>query len=153
MKAKGFEYEQLNKFVGKWNTTGTIPGSNNSPEVRIQGTDTYEWLPGGYFLLHKVDVLMGDDKNETFEIIGFDDERNHFTMQHYDNKGYSGFMTASCEDEVWIFIGEDLRFTGGFKNQDKEFSGIWEHLSDENNWEHLMEIKLIKDVNERYEVS
>jgi hypothetical protein len=144
MKTKGFEYQLLSKFMGKWNTTGTIPASDKSPEIKISGTDTYEWLPGGYFLLHKVDVLMGNDRNETFEVIGFDEHENHYTMQHYDNKGNSGLMIASCKDGVWTFLGENLKFTGGFKNQDNEFSGIWERSTDGQSWEHLMEIRLFK---------
>ncbi len=142
MKDKGVEYEQLNKFVGKWKTAGSIPASGTTPEIKISGTDSYEWLPGGFFLLHKADVLVGDEKNETFEIIGFDKQENLYTMQHYDNKGESGFMTAHCNDGVWTFLGKTLRFTGRFKEQDKEFSGVWEQSSDAKNWTHFMDIKL-----------
>lgn len=138
------EHDQLGRFVGRWNTEGKIRATNTSPEVKIMGTDTYEWLPGEYFLLHKVDVWVGDDKNETFEVIGFDKHIGKYTMQHYDNKGHSGTMTATYENEVWIFQGETLRFTGGFKNDDNEFSGIWEQLSNGQNWTHFMDIKLIK---------
>lgn len=144
MKDKRFEYEQLNKFVGEWKTVGEIPASNTTPEIKISGTDTYEWLPGGFFLLHRVDVLVGDDKNKTFEIIGFDKQKNLYTMQHYDNKGGSGFMTAYCNDGVWRFLGENLRFTGGFKEHDREFSGVWEQSSDGENWTHFMDIKLTR---------
>ena len=144
MKDKTFEYEQLNKFVGIWNTAGKIPASDTTPEIKIYGTDTYEWLPGEFFLLHKVDVFVGEDKNETIEIIGFDKQNNLYTMQHYDNKGNSGFMTAHCSDGVWTFLGENLRFTGGFKKHDKEFSGAWEQSSDGKNWTHFMDIKLTK---------
>ena len=144
MKDKGFEYEQLNKFVGEWKTTGKIPESDTTPEMIISGTDTYEWLSGGFFLLHKVDVFVGGYKNETLEIIGFDEQKNLYTMQHYDNKGNSGFMTANYNDGVWTFLGENLRFKGGFKKQDKEFSGIWEQSPDGKNWSHFMDIELIK---------
>lgn len=95
-------------------------------------------------MLHKADVTMGDDRNQTFEIIGFDAQRNLYTMQHYDNKGNSGFMTASCSDGIWRFHGENLRFTGGFKDGDKEISGTWEQSSDGEDWEHLMDIKLTR---------
>ena len=138
-------HDQLSRFVGRWNTEGKIRAIHPSPEVKIMGTDTYEWLPGEYFLLHKVDVWVGDDKNETFEVIGFDQRIGKYTMQHYDNKGNSGTMTATCENEVWTFQGETLRFTGGFKNDDNEFSGIWEQGSNDNNWTHFMDIKLIKE--------
>ena len=140
------EHNQLSKFVGSWSTAGKIPATDNGPEAKISGTDTYEWLPGEFFLLHKVDVFVGDDKNETFEIIGFDKLIGKYTMQHYDNKGNSGFMTATCDDEVWTFIGETLKFTGGFKKGDNEFSGIWEQSTDGKNWTHFMDIKLTKAV-------
>jgi hypothetical protein len=144
MEDKSLEYDQLNRFVGKWKTTGRIPASGENPEIKVSGSDTYEWLPGGFFLLHKVDVLLGDDKNETIEIIGFDKERKLYTMQHYDNKGNSGFMTADYKDEVWTFLGDNLRFRGGFKEQDTEFSGVWEQSSNGKDWTHFMEIRLTK---------
>lgn len=136
--------ELLNKFVGRWNTEGIIPATDTTPTIKIFGTDTYEWLPGEYFLLHKVDVFVGDEKTETLEIIGFDEQTGKYTMQHYDNKGNSGFMTATCVDGVWTFIGETLKFTGEFKKEDKEFSGVWKRLMDGNNWTHFMDIKLTK---------
>jgi len=94
--------------------------------------------------LHRVNVVVGTDINETFEIIGFDKLKNEYTMQYYDNKGNSGFMVATCIDEVWTFLGENLKFTGGYKMNDKEFSGVWEQSSDGKNWLHFMDIKLTK---------
>ncbi len=64
--------KQLDKFVGQWITEGKIPATGTTPEIRISGTDTYGWLPGEFFLLHRVNVVVGTDINETFEIIGFD---------------------------------------------------------------------------------
>lgn len=89
MNLLGHEHTLLNPFVGEWNTIGTIRATANSPEIKVSGTDTYEWLPGGFFLLHKVEVFVGIEKNETIEIIGFDLSSNCYTMQHYDNKGNS----------------------------------------------------------------
>lgn len=143
MKLRVPEYDLLNRFVGKWNTEGILSSSDSAPEIKVQGTDTYEWLPGAYFLLHKVNVTIGNDKNETLEIIGFDGDQNVFTLQHYDNKGNSGFMTGTSQDDHWTFMGEYLRFTGGFKNQDQEFSGVWEQYLKER-WMHLMVIKLTR---------
>ncbi len=141
------EHKELNKFAGYWHTEGIIPAANTVPEIKISGTDTYEWLPGRFFLLHKVDVFVGDDKNETVEIFGFNTQSGKYTLQHYDNKGRSGFMTATCDEGVWTFLGETLRFTGSFKNEDKEFSGIWEQTTDGKSWAHFMNIKLTRSDN------
>jgi hypothetical protein len=144
MAKKSPEHDQLSKFVGQWRTEGKIPSNGSTPEVKISGTDTYEWLPGNFFLLHKADVLIGDERNQTTEIIGFDQLYHGLIMKYFDSKGNSGLMIASCANEVWTFLGENLRFTGGFKKGNKEFSGIWEQSSDKKNWVHFMDIKLTR---------
>src|SRR5687767_9890233 len=107
-------HQQLNKFVGLWNTTGRILPTTTSPEISVSGTDSYEWLPGGYFLLHKVDVQMGDERNETLEIIGWNHLHKHYVLQYYESKGNSGSMAGTVANGQWTFLGETLRFKGGF---------------------------------------
>lgn len=134
--------QQLDKFVGQWNTTGEILSTSTTPEIKIIGRDTYEWLPGKHFLLHKADVMIGDDNSQTFEIIGFDIEKKIYTMQHYDSQGNSGFMSATHIGNHWTFQGDSLKFTGGFKSDYKEFSGIWQQLNPNGSWTHFMNINL-----------
>lgn len=146
MEDKEIAHNHLDKFVGKWNTEGLVLPTATSAGIEVKGTDTYEWLPGGFFLLHKVDVNIGDDKVQTFEVIGLDRGANHYTMQHYDNKGNSGSMTATLADALWIFKGESLLFKGGFSEEDTVFSGVWEQLNKEKVWTPYMNIKLTKDI-------
>ena len=142
MESKEVAYSHLDKFAGKWNTKGLILPTSNSAGIEVSGTDTYEWLPGNFFLLHKVDVKIGSDIVQTHEIIGFDEPNSNFTMQHYDNKGNSGLMTATLMDDLWIFKGETLLFKGGFSENDTVFSGVWEQLNNEKIWVPYMNIRL-----------
>ena len=146
MEDKEITHNHLDKFVGKWNTEGLVLPTATSAGIEVKGTDTYEWLPGGFFLLHKVDVSIGDDKVQTLEVIGFDKDANHYTMQHYDNKGNSGPMTATLMDDLWIFKGESLLFKGGFSEEDTIFSGVWEQLNNEKIWTPYMNIRLNRDL-------
>lgn len=145
MITKGIAYEQLNRFVGLWNTTGKIIATGLAPSVDINGIDRYEWLPGEYFLLHQADVYIGKEKSQTHEVIGYDRAREIYTMQHYNSQGDSGFMTATLANNVWMFTGETLRFTGGFHTNDTIFSGIWEQRNEDGNWAHFMDIKLTRN--------
>ncbi len=145
MENRGVEYMNLNRFAGRWNTVGRIFQTELTPEIKISGTDTYEWLPGNFFLLHIADVLVGDEKNYTLEIIGFDKSLAQYTMQYYDNYGDSGFMVAAVDNDTWTFVGGSLRFKGGFSNNYLQFSDIWEQSADGDEWDEFMEIKLIKD--------
>ena len=145
MENQGVEYMNLNRFAGRWNTAGRIFQTEDTPEIKISGTDTYEWLPGNFFLLHTTDVLLGDERNYTLEIIGFDPSLDQYTMQYYDNYGDTGFMVAAVEGNTWTFVGGTLRFKGGFNNDNLQFSGVWEQSSDGVEWKEFMEILLIKE--------
>lgn len=137
-------YAQLDKFIGNWNTEGLIPSSDGRPEIIITGTDRYDWIVDGFFLLHTADVTIGSNNSKTHEIIGYDGINNRYTMQHYNNMGNSGSMIATVNDGLWAFTGNSLRFKGGFNVAGDIFSGEWEQLTDGKTWSHLMDIKLSK---------
>jgi hypothetical protein len=104
----------------------------------------YEWLPGKFFLLHTADVIVGNDRSQTHEIIGFEKARNAIVMRYYDNRGDTGEMIATIKDNSWTFQGKSLRFTGEFSQNDSIFSGVWEQSTDGVNWAHYMDIQLAK---------
>lgn len=74
---------------------------------RISGTDAYEWL-GASFVVHRVEVAMGDGEVRQLEMIGpYDVERDAFLTCAYD--GVSGEIDRSiatvAEDGTWTFRG------------------------------------------------
>jgi hypothetical protein len=144
MNKPGAGHKPLDMFAGKWKTEGTVKASGDKPELKVSGTDTYRWLDGGFFLIHEVDVLMGNEKNVTIEIIAYDEAESSYTMHSYDNKGNSGRMKGSFDNGTWRFQGDTLRFKGKFSEDGKTLSGIWERQDDGKNWLHLMDIKLVK---------
>ncbi len=60
------------------------------------------------------------------EIIGYDASRKHYTMQSYDNQGNATAMQASVDGGQWTFNGNNVRFRGGFSEDGRMFSGVWE---------------------------
>ncbi len=65
-------------------------------------------------------------------------------MQHYENTGKSGFMTASLNDELWTFTGDTLRFNGKFSLDYNIFLGLWEQHIDGKTWADFMKVTLVK---------
>jgi hypothetical protein len=57
--------QRLDALVGRWRSGGHIVGDAPVP---ITGTDIYEWLPGGFFLVHHVDVKIGQQQVQALEI-------------------------------------------------------------------------------------
>ncbi len=145
MKTLVTENEKLAQFEGQWHTTGKILNSENKQQDDLRGSETYEWLPGDHFMLHKVDVTIGNEQHISYEIIGFDQNAQHYTLQQYDNKGNSRSMTASLRDGLWSILGEKLRFNGRFNQEGTEFNGVWEKLVDGEGWQEFMEVSLRKE--------
>jgi Protein of unknown function (DUF1579) len=90
--------------VGRWRSEGHVVGDHPVP---ITGTDIYEWLPGGFFLVHDVDVMIGEQPVKALELIGeYDPATDAFLARAYDNLGNITLMCAEVDDQgVWMFTG------------------------------------------------
>jgi hypothetical protein len=79
------ETQRLGALVGRWRSEGHIVGD---PPAPITGTDIYEWFPGGFFLVHHVDVMIGEQPVQALELIGeYDPATDAFLARAYDNLG------------------------------------------------------------------
>jgi Protein of unknown function (DUF1579) len=136
---------RLEPLVGEWRTTGRTRESPPAPALEIEATDTYEWLPGGYGLLHTVDARMGDERVEGAEIIGYDPERGAYVTQYFGSDGPNGYEATLTDDEgplVWRMRSERDRFTGTFSDDRRTITGHWELLDPEGRWRPWMDITL-----------
>jgi hypothetical protein len=135
---------KLEAFVGRWRTEGRVRAGPWGPEVPIAGTDGYEWLPGGFFLLHRADVSIGAERVEVFEVIGRDAAGEGWFMHAYDSRGSAGTMRATLSGETWTFQGDGERFTGGFGEDGRVLSGTWE-LRQGAEWVPWMDVRLTRE--------
>lgn len=141
----GPEHAALAPFVGRWSTSGQVLPSGSAPALELTGTDEYEWVPGGFFLLHRVDVRIGGEPAQALEIIGWDAARGTYFMRSFDNQGNAGEMQASVGgDGRWRFTGDAERFTGAFSDGGGTLSGRWERREGDE-WLPWMDIHLTKD--------
>ena len=58
-RAPGPEHERLGPFVGRWTTTGRQYTGPFGPEAEFTATESFEWLTGGYFLIHRLEGRLG----------------------------------------------------------------------------------------------
>lgn len=80
------------RLLGIWKTTGTI--KSNTGDQIITGTDSYESILDGNYILHKATVMMGDTPSETYELIHLDNAANAAILDFYNSSGESGKMKA-----------------------------------------------------------
>lgn len=136
----------LDALVGHWNTTGESVPTGGEAAISIRGMDKYEWLPGRKFLVHHVDVWMGDEKVNVIEIVGpCGDSLSEIPMNSFDNGGNHTVMHATQESSnVWLFVNDDLRTRLTIHESGTLMTAHWERKSDDNRWVHWLNMQFSK---------
>lgn len=131
-------------IIGHWNTTGRSVAPDEP--MSIKGMDKYEWLPGRQFVVHHVDVWMGETKVNVIEVIGPCAGDTHDVPMHsFDNEGNHTVMTASrADDGAWIFAGDGIRTTLRFAADGRSMAAAWERRTDEGAWTAWLEMDFVK---------
>ncbi|NED95433.1 DUF1579 domain-containing protein [Phytoactinopolyspora alkaliphila] len=145
-------HARMTEIVGRWRTEGHLV---DDPTTLIRGTDTYRLLAGGHFLIHEVDVTVGDVPVIAIEVIGeFDPAHGSFVARAFDNDGAVTVMRAAPDEpNVWRFTGggdvapaaqtdatEAVRSTLRIAEDGQRMHARWERSSDGDSWRPWMDI-------------
>jgi hypothetical protein len=137
------EIQRLHLFVGTWKIEGETHAST-APAVKVTGMDTYEWLAGKFFLVHRADRQIGNEQLNTLEFIGYNPSNQTYTCHSFNSRGNSDLFQANFRDPIWTIEGKSSRFTGMFATSGHTLTGKWEQSSDGLNWLPWMDVKLTK---------
>ena len=143
----GPEHQRLAVLVGRWKTEGWTREAPGEAAARIDATDTYEWLPGGFALLHRVDARVGGQKVEGAEIVGYDPGRRAYVTQYFGSDGPNAYEASLLDEDgglVWTMQSRTDRFTGVFDDERDVITGHWDVLDDNSAWRPWMDIILTK---------
>jgi hypothetical protein len=143
----GPEHRRLAALVGRWRTEGRTRESRTAPAQKIAAWDTYEWLPGRFALLHRVDARVGEEHVEGAEIIAWDPARGCYLTQYFGSDGPNAYEASLGEKDgqlVWAMRSQSDRFTGRFSDNGDTIEGHWERLDEHENWQPWMDITLAR---------
>lgn len=82
--------KRLDFLVGTWKLTGTTVAGPMGPPAELSGTETFEWMAGGYFLVHRWDGLFAHGQDTMvdagYEFFDYDPETGKY-RSHFFNSG------------------------------------------------------------------
>jgi hypothetical protein len=130
----------LEPIVNNWQTSGQVYDASGTEVMRIEGTDEYEWMPGGQWVIHRVDVMMGDNRTRALELIGEPGEDGTFTMRAFDASGAFDTMTLSVRDRTFHTQGDGVRNTLTVTDDGSAMVAVWERQAEDKSWFRWMRI-------------
>ena len=122
---------------------------HNGPEdyfIVVNASNTekdYEWMAGGFFLLHHVEAVMGGAEVRTLEVIGENPDGNGYRSWSFDNAGGDATYRAWLDGRTWSIDGEHERFRGEISREGNSLKGRWWQKRD-GEWVPWMDILLRK---------
>lgn len=142
--APALELQQLEVFVGKWVGEGdSLPDSPNPG--RMSTVDTYEWLPGGFFLVGRGEQhVLGTEPAQHLWVFGYDPPSRTYLIRAFDSQGSFRLYRASVRDRTWTLTGQWERATLVFGPDGKSFRADWELSKDGDTWLPLCELQVTR---------
>lgn len=140
----GADQKRLEIFVGKWMTDGETVASDGTAPMKILASDVYEWVPGGFFVLHTAYGRVGTTEVGGVEMIGYDPAHKNYRVTFFDSQGNQTSHTLTPRDGKWIWQGEHTRCTGVFTNGNKTLTAHHERSDDGVSWVPSMTVTLNK---------
>jgi uncharacterized protein YndB with AHSA1/START domain len=137
--------KQLDVFVGKWHAEGKSYGEGQHKDDPYASAmpwisdESYEWLPGNYFLLHKWDAKVGDSIFIGTEIIGQDEKEGGFFTRFFDNAGFHPEYKATVDGNTWNFMEASSRAMIIVNDDKSKMTFNWEWRKEGGDWLPLCE--------------
>lgn len=140
--AKNKTMEPLDFLIGTWTTTGKIKAGAGQKTASMNGTDSYELVLEGAFLLHTVRMRMGKKKVEAMELISYDAATDSYPMHAFDNEGKMVEMeTRVVKKGVLHIIGNGMRAQLKEDLKKGTMKARWERSLDGWTWKPWMDMQ------------
>ena len=133
-------HRRLEVFIGDWHAEGTSYGDGqDAADPRAAGVpwtsdESYEWLPGNFFVLHRWDAQMGKHQFKGAEIMGYDEAEGGFFTRMFDNAGHHPDYRASVDGHVWTFTEAQTRATVSVQGGGNKMTFNWEWKNGSRKW-------------------
>jgi Protein of unknown function (DUF1579) len=145
----GPEHERMNAFVGTWDTDGRQLAGPFGPAAELRANETYEWVTGGFFLVHRLDGWLGTGPMACVEVLGHDAMSQTYTVHSYYSDGSSNVMQAREHGGTWTFHGDwasngellKLRCTTVFGDDARSMKSTFDYSRDGVTWTMFWEAR------------
>ena len=137
-------HAKLEVLIGTWRSEGHTVAGPDDPGTVIVGTDDYQWLGGGFFVVHRIDVRMGDEHVEAIEIIGNDRATGAYPTHAFDHTGGVATYEMTERDGTWTVAGDGQRSRLEVAGDGVTMAAHWERQEADGSWVPWMEMAFTK---------
>jgi Protein of unknown function (DUF1579) len=144
--------EALSRWLGKWHTEGQQLESPLGPAAPFVAVETFEWLDGGRFMVHRLDGKLGLSPAACVEMIGKNAQGELFAQTFYNDGNIKDWRLSEAGESLilngtWSKGSDEtfqLRYTARFEEAGNTIVGKWEQSRDGQAWHAFLEARSTK---------
>jgi len=145
----GAELQRLDVFVGSWRIEGDQLESPLGPAAKVDLTEHWEWLPGGFFLVNRLNGHIGTEAAACVEVLGYDNEAGNYVMHSYYSDGHRSEWLVREKEGTWTYAGTwdtgaalyKIRCTQVLGPAGDTINSKWEYAGDGSPWKVYWDVK------------
>ncbi|WP_280152194.1 DUF1579 family protein [Piscinibacter sp. XHJ-5] len=146
---RGPQHDRLDVFVGRWALSGHQQASPFGPAAEVAASESYEWLPGRFFLVHRFEGRVGAQPMACIEIAGYDDGAGCYRFHAFYNDGRTMQWNGREDGDTWVLEGAwpddsgrplKVRCTMWFIDDGHTRTARWEHSTDGVSWQTFWDV-------------
>ena len=143
-RTPGPEYRSLDVLIGRWMTTGETAATADTPASKISASDVYEWVPGGFFILHTAYGTIGSLGVGGIEMIGYDSKKKLFQTHFFDSQGNVTREDLTLDGNTITWQGSQVRCTGTLQDNGRRLVCRHERREADGKWVTSMDVTLTR---------
>jgi len=144
--------EGLRPLVGKWHTEGRQLEGPLGPASAFVAVETYEWLEGGRFLVHRLDGKFGARPAACLEVLGLNEAGELFAHTFY-NDGNTNTWRLEADGHGLVLEGVwskgpgpsfKLQYRARVIEEGNTLEGLWQYARGDDDWATFLETRATK---------
>ena len=145
------EFRRMEPFIGTWLLEGEQHATDLGDTAKVEALETFEWLTGGHFVVHRFEGRVGEDPAACLEVIGYDEARSEYPARTFYNDGRQNDWILRETGDSWTMTGEwagpsgptRVRCAIAFGDGGLSRTGTWQYEKD-GDWVTFWDVRATK---------
>ena len=147
----GPEHKKLDYYIGAWTLDGEMKSGPMGPGGKFTGSETDEWLPGGFFVQAHESYKSPMGEGTALAVIGYDSNAKTYTYHSFASDGQTENSTGTFDGDTWTWNSDENMGGQTMKGRysvkvlsPTSYTFKFELSPDGTNWSTIMEGKATK---------
>ena len=142
---------RLQNFIGTWETEGQQYAGPYGPAGKVKALETYEWLTGRAFIVHRFEGHVAEEPAASIEVIGPAGNGKTVPVRAFYDRGVASDWTLEERGPTtwilngsWPMAGREAKARCTLIDGGDTLTARWEYATEGGEWQVSWDVKSVR---------